>query len=67
MIKLRKMRWVRHVVHMEEKRNIFQILFRKPERERKLRRIMHRWKNTIKMDSKEIGWEVVRLDSFGSE
>jgi hypothetical protein len=42
-------------------------LFRKPERERKLRRIMHRWKNTIKMDSKEIGWEVVRLDSFGSE
>jgi hypothetical protein len=53
------MRWVRHVVHLEEKRNIFRILFRKPEGKRTHVRFMHRWKNTIKMDSKEIRWEFV--------
>jgi hypothetical protein len=36
------MRWMRHVVHMEEKRNIFQILLRKPEGKRTLERLMHR-------------------------
>lgn len=44
LMKSRRMRWVRHVVHMEEKRNVFQIFFRKSEGKGTLGRLMHRWK-----------------------
>jgi len=35
-IKLRRIRWVRHVVHKGEKRNIYRVLLRKPESKRPL-------------------------------
>jgi hypothetical protein len=44
---------------MEEMRNAYQILVRKPEGKRSLRRPRHRWEYNIKMDLREIGWEGV--------
>ena len=35
-IKLRRMRWVRHVAHMGERRGIYRILVEKPEGKRLL-------------------------------
>jgi hypothetical protein len=55
----REMRWVGHVAHMEEMRNLFKIFARKPERKRPLVRQRHRWENNTKMDLSEIGLEGV--------
>jgi hypothetical protein len=41
---------------MGEKRNAYRILVGKPERKRRPRR---RWVDSIKMDLRDIGWEVV--------
>jgi hypothetical protein len=41
-IKSRRMRWVDHVARMGEKRNVCGLLVRKPEGERRLRRLRHR-------------------------
>jgi len=37
-IKSRRIRWARHVVHMEEMSNAYKILVRKPERKSSLAR-----------------------------
>jgi hypothetical protein len=58
-IKLRGMRWVGHVVCMGEMSNAYQILVRKSEGKRPLRRPRHRWEGNIRMDLREIGWEGV--------
>jgi hypothetical protein len=58
-IKSRRMRWVGHVECMGEMRNAHNILVGKPEGKRPLRRLRHRWKDTIKMDLRETGWEGV--------
>jgi hypothetical protein len=47
MIKSRRMRWVRHVAHMGEIRNVYKVLVGKPERNRPLRRPWHRWNDNI--------------------
>jgi len=44
---------------MEEMRNAYKILVRKPERERLLGGPRRRWEDNIKMDIREIGWEGV--------
>jgi hypothetical protein len=54
-IKSRRMRWVGHVAHMGEERNIYRVLVRKPEGKRPLERPRCRWENGIKMDLREIG------------
>jgi hypothetical protein len=56
-IKSRRMRWAGHVARMEEKRNTYRILVRKPERRRPLGRPRRRWVDNIKMNFREIGWD----------
>jgi transcription termination factor 2 len=57
MIKSRRMRWAGHVARMEETRNAYRILVRKPKGKRPLGRPKHRWVDDIKMDFREIGWD----------
>jgi hypothetical protein len=49
-IKSRRMRWVRHVARMGEKRNVYRLLVGKPEGKRPLGRPSHGWMDNIKMD-----------------
>jgi len=56
-IKLRKMRWVWHVVHMGESRVVYWVWVGKFEGKRPFGRPMHRWKDNIKMDLQEVGCE----------
>jgi hypothetical protein len=42
-----------------EMRNVYKILVRKSEGKRPFGRPKHRWKDNIRMDLKEIGWESV--------
>jgi hypothetical protein len=44
---------------MGEGRNLHRVLVGKPEGKRPLGRPRRRWEDGIKMDLKEIGWEVV--------
>jgi hypothetical protein len=44
---------------MGEKRNAYRILVGNPERKRQLRRPRRRWVDNIKMDLREIGWDVI--------
>jgi hypothetical protein len=55
-IKARRMRWVGHVAHMGEGRNVYRVLVGKPEGRRPLERQRHRWEDGIKMNIREIGW-----------
>jgi hypothetical protein len=59
MIKLRRMKWAAHVARMGEKRNAYRILVIKPEGNRPLARPRRRWLYNIKLDLREIGWDVV--------
>jgi hypothetical protein len=42
---------------MGEKRKLYKVLMGKPEGKRPLARLRRRWKNGIKMDLRQIGWE----------
>jgi hypothetical protein len=55
-IKVRRMRWVGHVVRMGEVRGAYNILVGRPEGRRPLGRPRHRWDDNIKMDLGEIGF-----------
>jgi len=55
-IKSRGMKWAGHVARMEETINVSEILVRKPERKRLLRRFRCRWEDIVKMDLIEVGW-----------
>jgi hypothetical protein len=59
MMKLRRMRWMGHVARMGEKRKVYRLLVRKPEGKRPLGRPRRRRIYNIKMDSLEIGLNVV--------
>jgi hypothetical protein len=59
MTKLR-MRWARHVAHIEEIRNVHKILDGKPGGKTTLRIPSHRWEDNIKMDHREIGWDLAQ-------
>jgi hypothetical protein len=52
-IKLRRMRWAEHIAHMWKRR----VLMGQPEGRRPHERPNHRWKDDIKMDLREVGWE----------
>ena len=54
MIKSRTLRWVGHVVRMEEGRSAFKILTCKSTARRPLGRPKWRWKDNIRMDIKEM-------------
>ena len=49
------MRWAGHVARMGERRGVYRVLVRKPERKRALGRPRRRWEDNIKMDLKEVG------------
>jgi hypothetical protein len=48
-----------HVAYMGEMKNAYQILVGKPEGKRACGRPRRRWDDNIKMDLREIAWEVV--------
>jgi hypothetical protein len=52
MHKSRRMRWAGNVARIE-KRNLYRLLRRKPERKSSLGRPKHRWIDNIKMDLKK--------------
>jgi hypothetical protein len=54
-VKLRRMRWAGHVVHMGEERWVHRVLVGKPEGKRPLGRPRRRWEDNIKMDFQEVG------------
>ena len=54
-IKLRRMRWARHVAHTGEERGLYRILVGKPEGKRPLGRPRCRWVDNIRMDLQEVG------------
>jgi hypothetical protein len=58
-IKSWRMRWAGYAALMEDKRNLCGILVGKPEGTRPIGRPRGRWKNNIKMDLREIGWNGV--------
>jgi hypothetical protein len=55
----RMMRWAGHVARMGEGRNMYRFLVGKPKGKRLLERPRRRWKDGIKMDLRETGWESV--------
>jgi hypothetical protein len=57
-MKSRRMRWAGRVARMGEGRNVYRVLVGKPEGKRPLERPRRRWEDGIKMDLREIGWEV---------
>jgi hypothetical protein len=57
MIKSRRMRWARHVAGMGEMRYLYKILIGKPEGRRSFGRSRLRWKDNIRINFKDIGWE----------
>jgi hypothetical protein len=57
-IKSRIMKRAGHVARMGKKRNAWRILVGKPERKRPLGRPRLMWVDDIKIDLREIGWDV---------
>jgi hypothetical protein len=58
-IKSRRTRGARHVAFAGETRIAYKILVGKPERKRPVQRYRCRCGDNIRMDLREIGWEVV--------
>ena len=54
-LKLRRMRWVRHVARNWERRGVYRVLVGKPEGKRPLGRHRRRWEDNIKMFLPEAG------------
>jgi hypothetical protein len=54
MIKLRRIRWVGHVEHEEEGRDVCRVLVGWPKGKRPLGRLRYRWEDNIKMDLRDI-------------
>jgi hypothetical protein len=52
------MRWAGHVACVGAERKVYNVLVGKPEGKRPLRRLRHKWEDGIRMDLREIGWQV---------
>ena len=57
-IKLRRMRWARHVACMGEERGVYRVFVGKPEGRRPLG-TRHRWVDNIRTDLQEVGCEYI--------
>jgi hypothetical protein len=55
-IKPRRMRWAGHVACMGEERKVYEVLVRKPEGKKRVRKPRHRWEYGIRMDLTQTGW-----------
>ncbi|KAJ4439792.1 hypothetical protein ANN_07920 [Periplaneta americana] len=56
-IKSRRLRWAGHVARMGESTNAYRVLVGRPEGKRPLGRPRRRWKDNIKMDLREVGYD----------
>ncbi|KAJ4429551.1 hypothetical protein ANN_21720 [Periplaneta americana] len=56
-IKSRRLRWAGHVARMGESRNAYRVLVGRPEGKRPLGRPRRRWKDNIKMNLREVGYD----------
>jgi transcription termination factor 2 len=56
-IKSRRMRWAGHVARMGEGRGVYRVLGGSPEGKSLLGRPRRRWKDNIKLDIREIGFD----------
>ncbi|KAJ4445269.1 hypothetical protein ANN_07070 [Periplaneta americana] len=56
-IKSRRLRLARHVARMGESRNAYRVLVGRPEGKKPLARPRRRWKDNIKMDLREVGYD----------
>jgi hypothetical protein len=65
-IKSRRMRWAGHVTRMEERRSVYRVLVRRPERKRPLGIPRRGWQDNINLDLREVGITEGELDSAGS-
>jgi hypothetical protein len=54
-IRSRRMRWVGHVAHMGEEREVYKVFVGKLKGKRPLERPRHRWENGIRKDIMAIG------------
>jgi hypothetical protein len=54
-IKLIRMRWMRHVARVGERRGVYRVLVGNPEGKKPLRRSRRRWKDNIKINLQEVG------------
>jgi hypothetical protein len=59
MIKSRIMRWMGHAARMGKMRNPYKSFIRKPEEKIPLEKTRRRWKDNVRMDLSEKGWEPV--------
>jgi hypothetical protein len=53
------MRGVKYVARMVAMRNAYKVLVGKAEKERTLEKPRRRWEENIRMDAREMGWEVI--------
>jgi hypothetical protein len=53
-----RLKWARHVAYMEQRRGTYRVLVKNPEGRRPLERTRSRWEDDIKMDLREVGWDV---------
>jgi hypothetical protein len=51
--------WTGHVAQIGEKRNAYRILVGKPEGRRPLRRSRRKWMDNIKIDIRDVEWDVM--------
>jgi len=63
-VKLRRMTWTGHEARRGKKRNVYRIFTGKPEGNRPLGRLSLRLKGNIKIDLKEIVWEVMKWNNL---
>jgi hypothetical protein len=56
MIKSRRMRWTRHVVRMEDKKNEYRLFVEQPDGKKPRGRPRHCWMDNITIDLGEMGW-----------
>jgi len=61
-IKSRRIRWDWHVAGMRERREAHRVLVEKPEENRPLGRPRRKWKDNIKIDLQEVGWDIDWID-----
>jgi hypothetical protein len=57
-VKSRQMRWAEHVARMGEEREVYKVLVGKSIGKRPLRRVKGRWEDGIRMDIREICWQM---------
>jgi hypothetical protein len=58
-IKSRKMRWAGGVACIVEVRNAYRVFVGKPQGKRRRRRPRRKWKDNLRLDLREIGWDGV--------